>query len=106
MGTALHLVPVNAGSVQPFVCSLDETVKIGRSKGDGLPASISRSACEAQAKSQMGTLSLQVFLKSTAYVRRSKVGSQTTAHKQGESLKVSCPCHPAQILQQTTVMRY
>lgn len=87
MQRALHLVP-GESRAKPFTCKLNETVKIGRKKGDGLPASVSRSACEAQAQSESGTLSLQVTLKSTAYVKRAAVGSKTTVHKDGEVVKV------------------
>jgi hypothetical protein len=89
MQRALYLVPLDRHRhVQPFACKVNESFKIGRSRSNGLPASVSREAVEVTAKVAGGTLHLHVLVKSTAHVRRA-AHAQTIAHRPGDELKVS-----------------
>jgi FHA domain len=88
MQRSLFLVPLNRQhQVQPIACKENATVKVGRSKSNGLPASVSREAVEVTAKVASGALHLHVLVKSTAHVRRA-AQSQTVAHKPGDELQV------------------
>lgn len=94
MQRALYLVPLDRdGHVQPFACKLNEALKVGRTKSNGLPASVSREAVEVTAKLESGTQRLHVLVKSTAYVRRASDLSQTTVHNAGEELQASACMH-------------
>lgn len=86
MQRALYLVPLQQGSVQPFACKHNDTVQIGRTKANGLPASVSRAAIDATAKLESGLTVLHIAIRSTVYLRKSADLSKVTAHKAGEQL--------------------
>jgi hypothetical protein len=88
MQRALYLVPLDSDSlVKPFACKLREVVKIGRTKANELPASVSRAAVEVTAKVAGGTSHLHVLVRSTVHVRRA-AEPQATRHSAGEELQV------------------
>lgn len=75
--------------MQPFPCKLNDTVQIGRTKANALPASVSRAAIDATAKLETGVSVLHIAVRSTVYLRKSADPSKVTAHKAGEQLTVS-----------------
>lgn len=88
MQRALYLVSLDRQcKVEPFACKLHELVKIGRTKSNQLPASVSREAVEVTANVTGGTSHLHVLVRSTAHVRRAE-DSQATKHSAGEELQV------------------